>query len=385
MIPSPVTIQSKLPEVGTTIFTVMSAMAAEHQAINLSQGYPDFPISPQLIDLVNYYMVKGYNQYAPMPGVPALRQQIAKKLGESLDLDFDPDREVLIVAGATEGLYSAITAFIGRGDEVIIFDPAYDLYAPSVVLAGGRPVHLELTLPDFTINWKQLESAITDHTRAIVINNPNNPAGSVLTAEDLGRLADIANEHDLLVISDEAYEHMVYHPEGHQPILKFPELRERSIGVYSFGKTFHATGWKIGYCAGPSNLISEVRRVHQFVAFSINTPIQMALADFLKEPSHYLSLPDFFRKKRDLFLGLMEKSRFEPLACNGTYFQLMKYDQISDRPDQEMATWMTKEHGVASIPTSVFYDRGTDNKILRFCFAKTEATLEKAAERLCQI
>ena len=385
MISSPVTISSKLPNVGTTIFTVMSAMAAECNAINLSQGYPDFPISSELIDLVNFYMKQGHNQYAPMPGVPVLRQQIATKLGESLDVAFDPDHEVLVVAGATEGLYSALMAFIRQGEEAIIFDPAYDLYAPSVILAGGNPVHLELELPNFTINWEELESAINSNTRVIVVNNPNNPAGSVLTGEDLDRLAKLAVKNDLLVISDEVYEHMVYHPEGHQSILKHPELRERSVAVYSFGKTFHATGWKIGYCAGPRNLISEIRRVHQFVAFSINTPIQMALADFLKDRDQYLSLPDFFREKRDLFLRLMAGSKFEPLPCNGTYFQLMRYDKISERADQEMATWMTKEHGVASIPISVFYNRGTDNKILRFCFAKSEPTLTQAAEKLCQI
>ncbi|GJM28646.1 MAG: aminotransferase [Cyclobacteriaceae bacterium] len=385
MISSPITIESKLPNIGTTIFTVMSAMAAEHDAINLSQGYPDFPISEQLIELVNYYMTNGYNQYAPMTGVPELRSQIANKLGSGLDLDFDPDREILVVAGATEGLYSALTAFVHPGDEVIIFDPAYDLYAPSVVLAGGIPVHLELELPKFTINWEQLESAVSSRTRIIVINNPNNPAGSILSRKDLDLLSEIVEKHDLLVISDEVYEHMVYQPQVHQSILGHPNLRERGIAIYSFGKTFHATGWKIGYCVGPQNLISELTRVHQFVAFSINTPIQMALADYLKVPDHYLSLADFFKEKRDLFLRLMKNSRFEPLSCDGTYFQLMRYDKIRDLPDFQMATWMTKEHGVASIPTSVFYNKGTDNKILRFCFAKNTETLTRATEKLCQI
>ncbi len=385
MTPSPPTVESKLPNVGTTIFTVMSAMAAQHNAINLSQGYPDFPISAQLIDLVRHYMLKGHNQYAPMPGVPVLRQQIANKLENSVNQKFDADQEITITAGATEGLYSALTAFVRTGDEVIIFDPAYDLYAPAVQLSGGTPVHLELQLPDFTINWEQLEAAISHRTKVVVINNPNNPAGSIMTAEDIQRLSDLVVQHDLMLISDEVYEHMVYHPQGHQSILKFPELRARGIAIFSFGKTFHATGWKVGYCVAPEVLTQELRKIHQFLTFSVNTPIQMALADYLKEPQHYQSLSAFFMKKRDLFLGLMKNSRFEPLPCMGTYFQLMKYQAISDRPDTEMASWMTKEHGVASIPTSVFYSKRTDQKILRFCFAKNPETLTQAAEILCKI
>ena len=382
---SPDTLESKLPDVGTTIFTVMSALAAEQQAINLSQGYPDFPISPELIELVAYYMKQGHNQYAPMPGVPVLRESISNKLEHTFSHRFDPDSEITVVAGATEGIYSALTAFVHKDDEVIIFDPAYDLYAPSVKLAGGKAVHLELEIPSFTINWEKLESAISPRTKVIVINNPNNPAGSVLTNDDMQKLSDLVVRHNLLVLSDEVYEHMVYHPEGHQSILKFPELRSRGIAVFSFGKTFHATGWKTGYCVAPEILTNEIRRVHQFVAFSVNTPIQMALTEFLKEPSHYMSLGNFFKEKRDYFLSLTRGSRFEPLPCNGTYFQLMKYHRISDLPDTEMATWMTKEHGVASIPTSVFYHRKTDNKILRFCFAKNNETLASAAEKLCRI
>lgn len=382
---SPITIESKLPSVGTTIFTVMSAMAEEHHAINLSQGYPDFPISEQLIDLVRHYMSTGYNQYAPMPGVPGLRQQISSKLQNSLDQKFDADLEITVTAGATEGLYSTLTAFVHAGDEVIIFDPSYDLYAPAVQLSGGTSVHLELLLPHFSIDWEQLEAAITHKTKVIVINNPNNPAGSILTEEDLQRLSELLVRHDLMLISDEVYEHMVYHPQGHQSILKFPELRARGVAVFSFGKTFHATGWKVGYCVAPEFLTKEIRRVHQFVAFSVNTPVQMALSDFLKDPEHYQSLNSFFQEKRDLFLDLMQNSRFEPLPCEGTYFQLMKYQAISDLPDTEMASWMTKEHGVASIPTSVFYNSRTDNKILRFCFAKNSETLTQATGKLCKI
>lgn len=360
-------------------------MAAEYNAINLSQGYPDFPISEQLIDLVNHYMSTGHNQYAPMPGVPVLRQRIAQKLSNTLNLDFDPDAEVTVVAGATEGLYSALTAYVHNGDEVIIFDPAYDLYAPVVQLSGGTPVHLELELPNFTINWELLESSISERTKIIVINNPNNPAGSILLEEDLQRLSDLVVKHDILIISDEVYEHMVFHPLGHQTILSNPILRARSVAIFSFGKTFHATGWKVGYCVAPAQLTKELRRVHQFVAFSVNTPIQMALAEFLMDATHYQSLSQFFQVKRDLFLDLMQNSRFEPLPCDGTYFQLMKYDGICDRPDMEMAAWITKEHGVASIPTSVFYNKKTDNSILRFCFAKNSETLSKAAEKLCRI
>ncbi len=385
MIPSPHIVESKLPNVGTTIFTVMSAMAAEHNAINLSQGYPDFPVSAQLIDLVRHYMMTDHNQYAPMPGVAVLRQQIANKLNDNLEFNFDADREITVTAGATEGLFATITALVQKGDEVIIFDPAYDAYAPAVQLSGGTPVHLELQLPHFTINWGQLEAVISHRTKVIVINNPNNPAGSILSVEDFQRLSDLVVRHDLMLISDEVYEHMVYHPQGHQSILKFPELRARGVAIYSFGKTFHATGWKVGYCVAPEALTKELRRVHQFLTFSVNTPIQMALADFLRDPEHYQSLSALFQKKRDLFLELMKKSRFEPLPCKGTYFQLMKYHAISDLPDTEMASWMTKEHGVASIPTSVFYNRKTDQKILRFCFAKKPETLTQAAEKLCKI
>ena len=385
MIPSPVTVTSKLPNVGTTIFTVMSAMAAEYNAINLSQGYPDFPISTQLIDLVRHYMLKGHNQYAPMPGEPVLRKQIANKLNDSWDYDFDANQEITVTAGATEGLFATITALVQKGDEVIIFDPAYDAYAPAVQLSGGISVHLELQLPYFTIDWVQLEAAITSRTKVIVINNPNNPAGSILTVEDLQRLSDLVVRHDLMLISDEVYEHMVYHPQGHQSILKFPELRARGVAIFSFGKTFHATGWKVGYCVAPEALTRELRKIHQFLTFSVNTPIQMALADFLKDPQHYQSLSALFLEKRDFFLGLMKNSRFVPLPCNGTYFQLMDYHLISDQPDTEMASWMTKEHGVASIPTSVFYNKRTDQKILRFCFAKNPETLTRATEKLCKI
>lgn len=384
MIPAP-TISSKLPLVGTTIFTEMSALAVEHNAINLSQGFPDFPLDSHLIDLVKHYMSSGHNQYAPMPGIPALRKQIAAKLKPYHAQPFDADEEITITSGATEGLFATLNALIHPRDEVIIFDPAYDLYAPAVMLAGGKPVHLELMLPEFSINWEQLEQAIGSQTRAIVINNPNNPAGSILHGEELERLRDLVVSRDLIIISDEVYEHMVYDGLQHHSILSVPGLRERGVAVFSFGKTFHATGWKIGYTVAPPAITKELRKVHQFVTFSVNTPIQLAIADYLNDPGHYLGLSDFFQKKRDFFLSLMAPSRFKPLPSRGTYFQIMSYQDISDRPDRDMAHWMTVEHGVASIPVSVFYNSGRDHKLLRFCFGKNSETLKQAAEKLCKI
>lgn len=374
-----------MPDVGTTIFTEMSAMAAEHDAINLSQGFPDFPLDPALVDLVKHYMISGFNQYAPMPGVPALRDQISKKLEGYSQAPFDPDKEITITSGATEALFAAITALVREGDEVIIFDPSYDLYAPAVTLSGAKPVHIELLLPEFSIDWTTLEQRINSNTKAIIINNPNNPAGSLLLEEDLQRLGQLAKFHELIVISDEVYEHMVYDNQSHCSILGIPDLRSRGVAIFSFGKTFHATGWKIGYSVSPEAINSELRKVHQFLTFSVNTPIQMAIADYLSTPDHYLYLRGFFQQKRDLFLQLMEPSRFEPLLSRGTYFQLMRYRNISDKPDREMAAWMTKEHGVASIPVSVFYEKATDNQLVRFCFAKKEETLRAAAEKLCRI
>ncbi len=382
---SPAAIPSKLPHVGTTIFTEMSALAQEYQAINLSQGFPDFPISQQLVELVGRYMQQGYNQYAPMPGVPALRQRIADKLNSYSSHDFDPEVEITVTSGATEGLFVALQTLVHPGDEVIIFDPAYDLYAPSVVLAGGIPVHIELTYPEFAIDWDQLNAAINSGTKVIVINNPNNPAGSVMPREDLEQLAEIVNEHQLHIISDEVYEHMVFDGLQHHSILSLSKLRERGVAVFSFGKTLHATGWKIGYCVAPPEITVELKKIHQFTTFSINTPIQHAIADYIQDPETYNQLGGFFQQKRDLFLNTMSESAFKPLPSHGTYFQMMEYGELSDLPDREMANWLTREHGVASIPVSVFYQRGTDHKVLRFCFAKSDETLIKAAEKLCRI
>ncbi len=379
------TTPSKLPQVGTTIFTEMSALALEQGAINLSQGFPDFPLDAQLIDLVKHYMTEGHNQYAPMPGVPALRKQIASKLKPYHTDPFDADQEITITSGATEGLFATINALIHPQDEVIILDPSYDLYAPAVILAGGKPIHVELDLPDFSINWNKLEKAIGPRTRVVIINNPNNPAGSILPRAELERLAELVVSKDLMVISDEVYEHMVYDGLQHHSILSVPDLRDRGVAVFSFGKTFHATGWKIGYTVAPPNITKELRKVHQFVTFSVNTPIQLAIADYLSDPDHYQGLSAFFQEKRDMFLNLMATSRFKPLPSRGTYFQLMSYADISDKPDREMAHWMTIEHGVASIPISVFYQNGRDHKLLRFCFGKNTSTLQEAAEKLCKI
>ncbi|ELR72184.1 Aspartate aminotransferase [Fulvivirga imtechensis AK7] len=379
-------LQSKLPDVGTTIFAVMSKMAHEHAAINLSQGFPDFQVSPELISLINEYMKKGMNQYAPMPGLPALREQIANMVKGRYGYNADPETEITITSGATEALYNTITALVHPGDEVIIFDPAYDSYDPAIRLSGGRPVHLTLRQPDFSIDWQEVKENINDKTRMIIINTPHNPSGAVLTDMDMQQLEKIAVEHPkLLVLSDEVYEHIIFDGFQHLSVLRYPELYDRCIAVFSFGKTFHATGWKVGYIVASDNITTEIRKVHQFVTFSVNTPVQCALADYLKDEKNYLYLPDFFQRKRDLFIGKLKGSRFEPVPCHGTYFQLLSYKNISDKSDMEMAAMLTQEHGIASIPISAFYGNKQDDQILRFCFAKDEKTIEKAAEILCKI
>ena len=378
-------IQSKLPDVGTTIFAVMSKMAAEHQAINLSQGFPDFPISEQLIDLVHQAMQDGINQYAPMPGLPRLRQAIAAKLQATYSIDTDPDTEITVTAGGTQALYATITAITNPGDEVIIFDPAYDSYDPVVRLSGGRPVHLQLKPPTFGIDWDEVEAHITYRTRALIINTPHNPSGAVLGETDIQRLSQIVNQHNLLVISDEVYEHIIFDGLEHHSVLKYPELRARSVAIYSFGKTFHATGWKTGYMVAPPALTSELRKVHQFNVFCANAPIQEGIARYLEDGDHYSYLNDFYQQKRDTFEQLMSATKFTAVPCHGTYFQLYSYENISDMPDEEMATWLTKEYKVATIPASVFYEDGSRIRYLRFCFAKSQETMEQAVERLCKI
>ncbi|MBV8254652.1 MAG: methionine aminotransferase [Chitinophaga sp.] len=376
---------SKLPNVGTTIFSVMSALAAEHKAINLSQGFPDFDCSDELKAMVNEAMQQGYNQYAPMPGLPALRTAIAEKVAALYGPQVDPETEITITPGGTYAIYTAIAAYIHPGDEVIIFEPAYDSYIPNVLVNGGKPVLIPLSFPDYRINWQEVRSKITPRTRMIMINTPHNPTGSILQAEDILELEKLVAEFDLLVLSDEVYEHLVYDGAQHLSILRYPNIFRNSFVTFSFGKVFHNTGWKMGYCIAPKHLMQEYRKVHQYLCFSVNTPMQHGLARFLATPSHYLELPAFYQEKRDYFLELMRDTRFTPLASKGSYFQLMKYDRISDEGDKAFATRITKEFGVASIPVSAFYENGKDDHVVRFCFAKKKETLEQAAVRLSRI
>lgn len=381
----PGNITSKLPDIGSSIFAVMSQLAREENAINLSQGFPDFEIAPALIELVNQKMKDGKNQYAPMQGVPELREAIAAKALDTYGIAYDPDREINITAGATQAIYTAIAAHIRDEDEVIIFEPAYDSYAPAVRLNGGRVRYSTLSPPDFRIDWDQLIKLINHQTRMIIINTPHNPTGSILRQEDMERLEKIVARNDLILLSDEVYEHLIFDGEKHESVCHYPELARKSYVVGSFGKTFHATGWKTGYVLAPEELMKEFRKAHQFVVFAGNTPIQHALAEYLKDPSNYSFLPDFFQAKRDLFAKLLEGSRFKVLPCKGTYFQCLDYSEISDKPEMEFAEWLTREHKVASVPLSPFYQKNENNNLLRFCFAKKEGTLEKAAEILCRI
>lgn len=374
-------VQSKLPNVGTNIFTVMSALANEHQAINLSQGFPDFPSSERLNELVFYYMQKGFNQYAPMPGLPVFREQIAHKISSLYDISIHPD-EVTVTAGATQALFTAIATFVRPGDEVVILEPAYDSYRPSIEVNGGIPVVYELKAPEYKVDWQAVQGLFSPKTRMIMINTPHNPTGTILNKEDLESLYNIVKNTNIIILSDEVYEHLIYDGESHQSVLRYPGLRERSLAVYSFGKTFHNTGWKMGYCVAPPALTAEFRKVHQFNVFSVNTPMQYALADFLQSPEEYLVLNNFFQQKRDYLVKVMEGSRLRPLPSKGTYFQLFDYSQISDEADRDFAKRMTIEFGVAAIPVSVFYSSKRDDKVIRLCFAKKEETLQKAGELL---
>jgi len=378
-------IRSKLPHVGTTIFAIMSKMANDNNAINLSQGFPDFDVSSELIEFINDAMVIGHNQYSPMPGILQLKESIAMMLEETYQFIVDPDKEITVTAGGTEAIYSTITALVHPGDEVILFDPAYDCYAPSIHLSGGKAVHIPLKQPDFSIDWEKVKLAINDKTRMIMINSPQNPTGAVLSEQDLISLEEIVKDTNIIVLSDEVYEHIIFDGIVHQGVLRRKDLTERSVVIYSFGKTFHATGWKIGYMVAPDWITAEIRKVHQFVVFTVSTPMQVGLARFAGNPDNYKYLPKFYQKKRDIFQDMVKDSRFELIPCYGTYFQLLSYKNISDLSDMEMAEKLTKEHGVASIPISVFYEDGKDDKILRFCFAKSEETLEKAAQILCKI
>ena len=378
-------LQSKLPLVEESIFSKMSFMAEQHGAINLSQGFPDFPVPQELIHLVNQYMRKGHNQYAPMAGVPRLREAISFKIERSYDYKVKDHSEITITSGATEGVFAAIMALVKSGDEVIVFDPAYDAYEPAIRLAGGKAVHLPLDYPGFSINRERLEKAVNAKTSMIIINTPHNPSGSVIQKQDIEALETIVKANKLFILSDEVYEHIVYDGNRHHSILESAILRENGVAVFSFGKTFHATGWKVGYTVAPPYISREIQKVHQFLTFSVNTAVQYALADYLKEADHYDRLSGMYQGKRDLFLDLMKDSQFTPIKSTGTYFQLMSYEKISSKTDVEMAEWLLKERGVATIPVSVFYEDKTDHKILRFCFAKHEDTLKQAAARLCKI
>lgn len=378
--------ESKLPAVGTTIFTVMSALAQEHGALNLSQGFPDFDGPPELLARVHHYLTDGRNQYAPMTGVPSLRAAVAGKVRALYGRTVDPDAEITVTSGATEALFCAIHAVVRPGDEVIVFDPAYDSYEPAVDLAGGRCVHLPLAAPDYRVDWDAVRDAITPRTRLIVLNSPHNPTGSVFGPEDLDALEDVVRGTGVYLLADEVYEHIVFDGAAHQSLLRRPALAERAFVVSSFGKTYHVTGWKIGYCVAPPALTAEFRKVHQYVTFTSITPVQLALADFLEaHPEHHLGLPAFYQAKRDRFCSLLEGSRFRFAPAAGTYFQLLDYAAVSDEDDVTLSRRLTVERGIASIPVSVFYREPPGDRMLRFCFAKDDATLVRAAELLCAI
>ncbi len=376
---------SKLPGVETSIFAVMSGLAIKHNAINLSQGFPDFPVSEKLISTIHQKMKLGLNQYAPMSGVPVLREQIVRKAADTYGVNYNADTEVTVTAGATQALFTAITAFIRDQDEVIVFEPAYDSYGPAVRLNGGVVKYVQLQLPDYHIDWQEMAQKITHRTKMIVINTPHNPSGSVLSEQDMLDLQRITKNTDIIILSDEVYEHIIFDGKKHQSACAYPELAERSIVVGSFGKTFHATGWKIGFVLAPENLMNEFRKAHQFNVFAVNTPIQHALAEHMMDPENYLHLGEFYQQKRDFFVESVKSSRFKIIPSYGTYFQLLDYSDISTENEMDFARRLILEFGVASIPISAFYQKKDENKTLRFCFAKGEKTIEKAAEILCRI
>ena len=373
---------SKLPNLETTIFTTMGNLSNKHNAINLAQGFPNFKSDQKLIDLVAKAMKAGYNQYAPMLGVLKLREAIAQKFDVLYQSTYNPENEIVITAGATQAIFSIITAFINTSDEVIMFKPAYDCYEPAIQLNGGKVVSMQLNYPNYKVDWNEVRNAISDKTKMIIINTPQNPCGTVFSKEDMQQLELITNNTNIIVLSDEVYEHMVFDGLKHESACLFPQLKERTFITASFGKTFHNTGWKMGYCAGPSALMKEFRKVHQFNVFSVNHPIQKALATYLQENEHYLSLSKFFEAKRDLFLDAIKGSKFTFNPSSGTYFQLLDYSSISGEKDMELAQKWTRDLKLASIPVSAFYKQRIDHKVLRFCFAKSDETLLRGAEIL---
>lgn len=376
---------SRLPGVGTTIFTVMSRLAAECGAINLSQGFPDFSASPELFDLVSRHMRAGSNQYAPMAGVPSLREAIVQRSGELYGTRYDAEDEVTVTAGGTQAIFTAVTALVRPGDEVVVVEPVYDSYVPAIELAGGRAVRASLSPPGYRPDWSRIGALLSPRTRMILVNSPHNPTGSVFTAGDLDALAALVRGTDIVVLSDEVYEHIVFDGARHESVSRHPELAERSFVVGSFGKTFHVTGWKVGWALAPRELMAEFRKVHQFVVFTVNTPVQLALADYMADPGRWLELPAFYQRKRDLFRAGLASTRLVPLPCSGTYFQLASYARVSDEPDRVLAERLTREIGVASIPVSAFHADGRQDRVLRFCFAKSDETLSRACERLARL
>jgi methionine transaminase len=378
-------LRSKLPGVDVTIFTVMSKMSNDHKAINLSQGFPDFDVHPDLLDLVNKYMRSGNNQYAPMQGVRMLRERIAEKTMELYNASYDPESEITVTSGATEALFAAITAVVHNGDEVIVLEPAFDSYVPAIQLNGGIPVYVKFKFPEYRIDWNEVQHAVTSKTRLIILNSPHNPTGAVWSHEDITALKQIVTNTGVLILSDEVYEHIIFDGHRHESISRHPELASRSFVISSFGKTYHTTGWKIGYCLAPGDLSKEFQRVHQFLTFASNTPIQYAYAEFMGNREVYLNLSNFYQRKRDRFLTCIKKSRFKPIPCHGTYFQMLDYSEISNESDVKFSKRLVMEHSVASIPPSAFYHQKDDHHVLRFCFAKKDETLEKAGEKLCRI
>ncbi len=379
------TIQSKLPNVGTTIFTEMSVLAQQYKAINLGQGFPDFLMDSAITDLVNEAMQKGHNQYVHMNGLPVLREGLAEKVKELYNTDIDANDEITVTPGGTYAIYTAFTTILQKGDEVIVFEPAYDSYIPNIEINGGVAVPISLSYPDYSINWDLVKEKINAKTKAIIINSPHNPSGALLQDADLKKLSELVLGTGIFIISDEVYEHLVFDNKEHLSVLKYPELYERSFVCFSFGKTYHCTGWKMGYCIAPPSLMKEFRKVHQFNCFTCNSPTQFALAAYIKNKEAYLGLGKFLQGRRDYFMEAMKATKFKPLPSYGSYFQLYSYDGISEETEKELAVRLIKEYGVATIPVSAFYNTAVENKVLRFCFAKKEETLQEAANRLINV
>jgi methionine aminotransferase len=376
------TIHSKLPQVGTTIFTLMSVLAAEYKAINLGQGFPDFMMNQDLIVLVNKSMQDGNNQYVHMNGLLSLREKLAEKMSDLYAASIHPDTEITITPGGTYAIYTALTTVLRPGDEVIVFEPAYDSYIPNITINGAVPVLIPLTFPSYGINWQLVKESITAKTKMIVLNSPNNPTGSVLSSFDIEQLRSIVKDTGIFILSDEVYEHLIFDDLRHESMLRYPDLLERSFVCFSFGKTYHCTGWKLGYCVAPDRLMKEFRKVHQFNCFSCHSPVQFALADFLQQKEEYLQLGKMIQGKRDYFQSLMQQTKFKPLPSHGSYFQLYSYGELSYENDMDLAVRITKQYGVATIPVSAFYTEQKDDRVIRFCFAKKETTLYEAVNRL---